>query len=112
MLAKINRLRKTEQIQGVFKKGRFCQNDFFVLRAVAKNSGSLRVAFIVSNKIDKRATARNKIRRRMREIIRAAFLEIKKEFDLVIVSKKSAASLSYQKMKEELLGLLERAKIL
>lgn len=54
-----------------------------------KNGAGLRVAVVVSKKVDKRATVRNKIKRKILDIVRKQ-IEIKTPFDLVFYLKKQA----------------------
>ena len=65
-----------------------------------------RFAFIVSTKISKKAVIRNKIKRRLREIIHKKLPEIKPGFDCTIVTRPGIEKLSYQEMKEKMEGIL------
>ncbi len=66
-----------------------------------------RVGFIIPKKIIRKAYMRNLIRRRLRDIYRQNKYLLKKDFHLVIQLRKDANDVSYSKLKEELLYLLE-----
>lgn len=88
MLPKPNRLKSKGEFKRTLSGRRLCGNSFFVLYGLATPpvAGSFRVdnptitpalnrptriGFIVSKKIHKRATRRNRIRRRLRELVRS-----------------------------------------
>lgn len=53
-----------------------------------KNDGGLKVAVVVSKRVDKRATVRNKIKRRILETIRKN-IKVEEPFDLIFYVKKN-----------------------
>jgi ribonuclease P protein component len=86
MLPKINRLTKKKDFDLVFKKGNSVKGDFLLFKALGNKLKENRFGFIVSNKVSKRATVRNKIKRRMRQ---AAYKELPKNSnhrDVVIIA--------------------------
>jgi len=70
MLPKKNRIQKKKDIEKIFKKGRTFKESSLVLKTMRNNLGESRFGFIVSQKVSKRANVRNKIKRRLREIVR------------------------------------------
>lgn len=67
MLAKKNRLSKASDFQRVLKSGRKVWGRFFTLKYLsAEAEGESRFGFIVTTKISKKATVRNRIKRRLR----------------------------------------------
>jgi ribonuclease P protein component len=85
MLPKKNRLKKKKDFENVFKRGQGFKEDFLYLKALANNLKSSRFGFAVSKKFSKKATIRNKIKRRLREIVKINLPKIKKNIDGVIV---------------------------
>jgi len=71
MLSKINRLQKEKDIEKVFKKGRGFKEDFLVLKTLKNDSNKIRFGFVVSQKVSKKASIRNKIKRRLSELVRS-----------------------------------------
>lgn len=69
MLSKINRLQKEKDIERVFQKGRGFKEDFLVLKTLKNNSNKIRFGFVISKKVSKKASTRNKIKRRLSELV-------------------------------------------
>jgi len=85
MLAPANRLKKTSDFEKVYKKGRVVSSNFIRVRylATCKNN-PIRIGFVVSNKVDKRAAKRNAIKRRLRAISRSLISELKSGYDVIV----------------------------
>ncbi len=75
MLPKKNRIRKKKEIEKIFKRGRTFKEASLVLKTMRNDLGVNRFGFIVSQKVAKKANIRNKIKRRLREIIRLNLLK-------------------------------------
>ena len=81
MLPKENRLKKNKDFKKVFKEGKGFKEDFLVLKKAKNNLKISRFGFVVSKTFFKKATLRNKIKRRLRESVRIKLNEIKKGVD-------------------------------
>lgn len=68
-----------------------------------------RFAFVVSTKIDKRATRRNRMRRLMSESVRLHLKEMKAGTNCVCIAKKGLAGLSQTEVEMQVLEALRRA---
>lgn len=79
-----------------------------VLYAAASACASTRVGFAVSRRVGK-AVARNRVRRRLTEIVRLARAVLKPGFDLVLIARASAAAASYWDLHAAVEQLLRRA---
>lgn len=103
------RLTKKKDFEQVAKKGRpfFAKELGFkiVKNELAKN----RYGIVVNLKVDKRAVKRNKIRRRIREIIRLNDENIKQGFDVMILVRESVKELKYREIEEKLMALFKKA---
>jgi ribonuclease P protein component len=76
----------------------------------APNQASLsRFGYAVPKRVGN-AVVRNRVRRRLREILR--LLPLKEGFDVVITVRQDAAQASFQSLRTELLTLLRRARVL
>lgn len=95
MLRKENRLNKTKEIENVFKNGKSFYNDLVGVKLFKNRSDSKRFCIIISAKISKKATDRNKIKRRIRSIIFKAEPFFKKGFDCLIIIKKDLSNLKF-----------------
>ena len=100
MLSSKNRLRKKSDIGKVFKNGKTVAGRFIFLRVAKNGLRDNRFAFVVSLKVSKKAVIRNKIKRRLREIIRQT--ELKQGFDFVIIAKPLIVNQNFQEIKQDL----------
>lgn len=105
------RLRKNQDFQLVFKKGTSVANRQLVLY-VYKNPETkhFRVGISVSKKIG-RAVVRNKIKRRLKEIVRSHAQHIPPGVDLILIVRAQAVGLTYQELSGSFIHLLKRAKL-
>ena len=113
MLAKPNRLIKKKDFDSVFKNGRkySLSGVKIYLKINNNNLEQSRFGFIVSKKISRKAVVRNRIKRRLREIVRANLADIKKGVDVVIVVLPGFEKNDFQTTKEAVNNLFQRAKI-
>lgn len=107
MLKKNYRLTKHGSFGFVYRKGENKASAAFSLFYV--KSTSLKVGFSVSNKLGK-ATVRNKIKRRMRAIIRSV-LPLPK-YQIVLVAKLNSVTMSFDDMRADILRLLTKAGLI
>ncbi len=108
MLSQKNRLRKERDFEAVFKKGQTFKQGQLVLKIKNNNLKSSRFGFIVNKKFSKKAVERNKIKRRLRELV--AFKKIKKPLDIVIIVMPNADN-DFQELKKTIDKLFKKAKI-
>jgi ribonuclease P protein component len=87
----------------IYRQGKTRQGEFLNLRYLENGLSFSRFGFVVSSKIIAKATKRNLIRRRAKEIIRALMPKIKPGFDFVLVFKKEA---NFKELEQELKKLL------
>ena len=85
MLSKSNRLQKKKDFDVVFKKGRGIKEDFLFLKIINNNLKDSRFGFIIPNKVLKKATQRNRIKRKLREWIKNNIIQIQKGQDIVLM---------------------------
>jgi ribonuclease P protein component len=100
------RLRRRNDFDAVFRKGRAWHNELLVLRAVPNTLGHNRYGFITSKKLGK-AVVRNRVRRRLREAVRV--MPVKPGRDIVFSTKTKAAEASFQELRRAAADLLTRA---
>jgi len=86
MLPKENRLTDDYDFRRVKRLGKSYHCPFFKLSlAPRKIAGPSRFGFVISTKIDKRATVRNRIKRLLREAMRERLEKVPGGFDLVFI---------------------------
>lgn len=111
MLPLENRLKKEKEFEAVFKGGRTLKGKNVFLRYLINGTDKTKVGFVVSKKISKLAVERNKIKRRMREIVRLKKKEIKDGLSIIIISLPQIKSEGYKEIKEDLESLLSKQEL-
>lgn len=97
----------------VFKEGRVTKDVLFLIKSKKNNFSYSRFAFVVPLKIEKKSTKRNKIRRKVYEILRHQYKFIKKGFDvLIILQDPGISKKKYSEIEKELKNTLKKAKLL
>ncbi len=112
MLAKLYRLTKNKDFARVAKEGKAAYAKELALKWIENNLDYSRFGIIVSLKVDKKAVIRNKIKRRIRVILKENLEEIKKGFDFLILTRPEIKKLNYQQIKEELFNLLRKKHLI
>lgn len=84
----------------------------FSLRIGRSKEEVNKFAFVVSKKIDKRATARNSLKRKVRSCIEEIFDNIEKGNDFIIYPKKEAIGATRLQILEEMKNLFIKQKLL
>lgn len=112
MLLKENRLKKNKDFKKVFKEGKGFKEDFLVLKKAKNNLKISRFGFAVSKTFFKKATLRNKIKRKLRESVRIKLNEIKKGIDVVIIASPGLETKDFREIKEIVNKLFKKAKII
>jgi len=110
MLKKENRLKKKKDFDSIYKKGKTIAGKLVFLKILKNNLDINRFGFVVSKKISKKAVIRNKIKRRLREIIKKEI--IKKGFDIIINTNLEILNKDYNKIRLEIRNLFKKAKLL
>jgi len=113
MLARQYRLTKNEDFDKVKREGKPFQSKFFQLLVLNRgDNDQSRFGFVVSNKISKNATARNKIKRALREGARQSLTYLKPGYDCVLLVRNSAERAYTDEMMKEVMHALEGAELL
>lgn len=103
------RLAKRDHFAQVYAEGKAWAHRFLVLKARPNGLELSRFGFVVSKRLGK-AVARNRLKRWLREMVRAAPTE--PGWDMVFIARTQAAQATYQELKGAVEGLLWRAKLL
>lgn len=112
MLPKENRLKKTKDIEGVFKRGKGVKGNFLFLKTVKNSIRTSRFAFIVSKKVANKSSARNKIKRALREQVKTLLPLVSPGFDVVLVVLRGVSKEKLPETKEEVKSLFKKAKLI
>ncbi|OGZ24068.1 MAG: ribonuclease P protein component [Candidatus Nealsonbacteria bacterium RIFCSPLOWO2_01_FULL_43_32] len=112
MLPIQNRLKKKNDFGRIFKKGRGFEDRVLSLRLAKNNLAVSRFAFVVSLKVVRKAFLRNKIRRRLREAVKANLSKIKTGLDVVFFARPGLAVKNSKEITEFVERLLKRAELI
>jgi ribonuclease P protein component len=102
-------LRRRRDFQAVFERGRAFGDRLLVLRSLPNNLDHSRYGFVTSKRIGN-AVVRNRVRRRLREAMRA--LPTESGRDIVVAAKVAAAGADFHQLSESIAALTADAGIL
>jgi len=106
------RLRKNEEFQRVFRHGQSAANRQFVVYALPRSEGgTFRVGVSVSKKLGK-AVVRNRLKRLIKEAVRAHADKIRPGVDVVLIARAPALELDYHQMVKSVGHVLRRAGLI
>ncbi len=108
MLVLKYRLRKKKDFEKIYKLGKTTKQDFLLFRILENEIENPRIGIVISKKTLSKATARNLVKRRIREAVRHFLPKISKNVDIIITACKGA---SKEKSFEEIKTLIEQAFI-
>ena len=111
MLPKKFRLHADNDIKRLVRGGKTFFLPQLTLKYQTNDQNALRLGFVVSTKVDKKAVVRNKVKRRMREALRSELNNIKNGHDLLFIAKKSCIELSLVDLKKQIQFALKTARL-
>ena len=112
MLTKANRIKKKKDFETIFKNGSNFEARFLVFKILKNDLGYSRFGFVVSQKVSKKAVIRNKVRRRITEIIKANFHQIQKGVDVVIIFLPGIEKKEFPELREMVIKNFLKSKII
>lgn len=112
MLPPKNRLASDRDIRRVNAKARPVYSRFLRLKALVNGLESSRATVVVSTKVSKKATVRNRLKRQLREIIRHDLPKLKPGFDIVISVSTEAIGKGYAELAGDIQALWAKARLL
>jgi len=102
-------LTRPEQFKSVYDNGSSIINRLIVLKIMRNGMDVSRYGISINSKVGG-AVVRNRIKRRLREILRK--ISIEKGWDFVIIARPAAAKVNYQELKNSVDHLLAKANLL
>lgn len=113
MLSYKHRFHGYNALRFVYKNGDAKRSQHITMKYVTNpRRSSPRAAVVVSKKVYKKAVGRNRIRRRLYEIIRRELPKLKPDTDLVlIVISAEVLTMDHQQLETEILGSFNEAGI-
>ena len=95
----MHRLRKNKEFNYIYKKGDKVSTEHFTLFVVKSKYNNYRIGFSVCKKLGK-ANVRNKLKRRLREIVRRD-IDVKNFQNYVLLAREGAEKLEFRPLQEE-----------
>ena len=93
----------------MFQHGRHNSARLLAIRSAPNQQALTRIAYAVPKRVGS-AVVRNRVRRRLREILR--LLPVREGFDVVISVRPAAAEASFHDLMTEAISLLRRGRVL
>ena len=112
MLKRINRLKKRYQFNYVYKSGEHFSGEHMVLYVVSSKTKNIKVGLAVTKKVG-HAVVRNRVRRRLREIIKKQVPNLKQNNNIiVVVARDNITSASFETLTNEFSKLIKKANLI
>lgn len=111
MLPRAHRLRRSADIRRVRRKGQRWSHPLLLLFAIENNQNSTRFAISASGRIGN-AVVRNRVRRRVREVIRQQLPGMHAGWDCLFVVKEGAPSAPFPVLEQAIIDLLARTGVI
>ncbi|ALB29990.1 MULTISPECIES: ribonuclease P protein component [Companilactobacillus] len=112
-MRKSYRIKKENEFQYVYSKGKSVANRNFVLYTMPKEKQKhFRVGISVGKKVSHTAVGRNRIKRYIRQSLLELKPEIPQELDFLIIARKPAVDLDMFESKKNIVHLLKLGKVL
>ena len=107
MLPRSERLRRAKDFALLSQKGRVVFGPFFTLR-FRSSKEQTKIGFVCSAKIFKSAVARNRAKRRLREVARLVKADWPKQLDLLYIAKIEVLTADFQELVSSFRRLFEK----
>ena len=112
MLKKINRVTKKNDFDKIFKQGRSAFGSVLGIKALKNRLAYSRFGVIVSQKVSKKATARNTVKRRIREAVKNNLNRIEPGYDYIIVALPPVVKEDYRGIEAAALFCLRKLRLI
>jgi ribonuclease P protein component len=112
MVKRENRLKRDGDLRKLFGGRRKKTGTLFSLSFVKNNKTTPRFVFIVSVRVSKNSSARNRLRRQLREIVRLNIKLWKPGYDIAVEARTSALGKPYIELERALFAVAQSAGLL
>lgn len=103
-------LRRKADFDALGRQGTARSNRLLVLRSLRTNGSATRIGLSTPRALGG-AVQRNRVRRRLRQALREQISTLGSGWDLLVVARPAAASVSYDELREAVRSLAERSGI-
>lgn len=112
MLPRQHRLTKEKDFNKTFKSGKSCFGKVLGIKSFKNSLEHSRFGFVVSNKVAKKATVRNKVKRQLRDIVHKELKNVKAGYDFLIIALPSIIKTDYPVIEKEVKNCLKKLNVL
>lgn len=109
-MRKCFRLRKRPDFSRVYGAGRSAAGRLLVVYTLPNDTGELRIGFSAGKKIGK-AVVRNRVKRRLKEVVRKHLGDLQRGYYLVVIARSGAVTSSITDIDKEFVYLARRLKV-
>lgn len=108
MIGRVYRLRRRRSFDVIYKRGKSYADAALVLLCLEGKLPQPKVGFVVGKKVGK-AVVRNRVKRRLREIVRPLLPQMKGHTSYVVVARSPSARLTFAQLRQSVVALLDKA---
>ena len=108
MLPRHLRLRRPQDFKAIQRDGQRWANEYLVVDRLPNGRDHNRYGFVVSRRIGN-AVTRNRVKRRLRALIRSRYAQHTPGFDVVLIARKPNALVSYSNLCQSFMRLEQQA---
>ncbi len=112
MLPAPNRLKKPREISRVFKQGRGVSNPELLVRSARNGNAESRLVVIVSKKVSKRATVRNRLRRQIVGVAQRGWQTVAPGYDIVVTVRADLSAKTAAQLEKLVVEVLTKADLI
>jgi ribonuclease P protein component len=102
-------LRRRADFEQVFSSGQFVGGRVIAVRSVSRGEGPTRIGFAIGKRLDTRAVVRNRVRRRLREVLKS--LPLRDGYDVVILGRRPVLTAGPAELRSDVEAVLRRAEL-
>ncbi len=111
MIARAYRLRAAADFNKTYQRGRSTNADVLYIRSYQSHLAVSRVAVVASKKVSKRAVVRNRCKRRVVEVVRKDWPNIKPGYNFIITIKQDVSRIPSSEVETTIVDCLRRAQL-
>jgi ribonuclease P protein component len=104
------RLRRQRDFQVLREQGVSRAHPLLVLRTTPNELAHSRFGFAISRRVARKAVVRNKLRRRLQDLVRRA--PVQGGWDMLFIARTAAPTATFSELQQALASVMERAKVL
>jgi ribonuclease P protein component len=111
VLKRIFRLTDNKDFQTVYRRGRYNATALFSVNALPNRIGKTKIGIVVNKKVTKKASERNAIKRKVREIVRHDLSRLNKGQSVIITARQPVMNADYTMMKKDILSSFKKLEL-